>query len=68
MTIDTIFLCFCEDCEENNGVDKPYFMSRKLMEVFMELKHAAGGNFDFNGQSVEAGSKPTVPIGWKFSD
>ena len=31
MAIDTIFLCFCEDCEKNDGVTKPYFMSKGLM-------------------------------------
>ncbi|XP_022187745.2 choline transporter-like protein 1 isoform X2 [Nilaparvata lugens] len=32
MTIDTIFICFCEDCEMNDGISKPYFMSKGLME------------------------------------
>uniref|UniRef100_A0A8D9AGR2 Choline transporter-like protein n=1 Tax=Cacopsylla melanoneura TaxID=428564 RepID=A0A8D9AGR2_9HEMI len=32
MVIDTIFLCFCEDCEINDGESKPYFMSAGLME------------------------------------
>ena len=31
MAIDTIFLCFCEDCEQNDGITKPYFMSKGLM-------------------------------------
>ena len=31
MTVDTIFICFCVDCEEHNGKDKPYFMSIRLM-------------------------------------
>ena len=22
------FLCFCEDCARNDGINKPYFMSR----------------------------------------
>jgi hypothetical protein len=38
MTIDTIFLCFCEDAEENNGADRPYFMSNGLMKVMRDLK------------------------------
>lgn len=38
MTIDTIFLCFCEDSEENDGVDRPYFMSRGLMEFVENSK------------------------------
>ncbi|XP_059470818.1 choline transporter-like protein 1 [Neocloeon triangulifer] len=32
MTIDTIFICFCEDCEMNDNVDRPFFMSEGLME------------------------------------
>jgi hypothetical protein len=31
MTIDAIFICFVEDCDINNGVDRPYFMSKGLM-------------------------------------
>lgn len=32
MAIDTIFVCFCEDMEENDGLSKPYYMSKDLME------------------------------------
>jgi len=33
MSIDTIFLCFCEDSERNDGsCDKPFFMSKRLMK------------------------------------
>lgn len=38
MTIDTIFICFCEDCELNDGITKPYFMSRGLMEFVQNSK------------------------------
>merc|ERR1711916_393867 len=31
MCIDTIFYCFCEDCERNDGsLEKPYYMSPEL--------------------------------------
>ncbi|KAG5877891.1 hypothetical protein JTB14_005130 [Gonioctena quinquepunctata] len=40
MAIDTIFICFCEDCEMNDGVSKPYFMSRGLMEFVENSKKA----------------------------
>ncbi|CAH1787745.1 unnamed protein product [Owenia fusiformis] len=40
MTIDTIFLCFCEDCERNDGVRKPYFMSKGLMAFVENSKEA----------------------------
>lgn len=38
MTIDTIFLCFCEDCERNNGLSRPYYMSQGLMEFVQNSK------------------------------
>lgn len=55
MTVDTIFICFCEDCEQNNGMDRPYFMSKGLMEVMQELKQTAGGTFHFGSHNIEAG-------------
>ncbi|XP_025420805.1 choline transporter-like protein 1 [Sipha flava] len=32
MVIDTIFMCFCEDCNLNDGVTQEYYMSKELME------------------------------------
>jgi solute carrier family 44 protein 1 (choline transporter-like protein) len=40
MTIDTIFMCFCEDCEQNDGIAKPYYMSRNLMEFVQNSKNS----------------------------
>lgn len=40
MSIDTIFLCFCEDCEQNDGINKPYYMSKGLMEFVENSKKA----------------------------
>lgn len=31
MVIDTIFMCFCEDCNMNDGVTQEYYMSKELM-------------------------------------
>lgn len=31
MVIDTIFMCFCEDCNLNDGVTQEYYMSKELM-------------------------------------
>ena len=31
MCIDTIFICFCEDYEINDGEEHPYYMSRGLV-------------------------------------
>lgn len=68
MTIDTIFICFCEDCEQNDGINRPYFMSRGMMEVMQELKNAAGGEFNFGGQNIEAGARPMIPPSHQFSN
>lgn len=41
MAISTIFICFLEDLERNDGsAQKPYFMSKSLMKV-MGKKNAA---------------------------
>ncbi|XP_031830541.2 choline transporter-like protein 1 isoform X2 [Nomia melanderi] len=40
MVIDTIFICFCEDCEKNDGISRPYFMSCGLMEFVENSKKA----------------------------
>ncbi|XP_037801220.1 choline transporter-like protein 1 [Penaeus monodon] len=40
MTIDTLFLCFCEDCERNDGIEKPYYMSKGLMQFVENSKKA----------------------------
>ncbi|CAG9865298.1 unnamed protein product [Phyllotreta striolata] len=33
--VDTLFLCFLEDCERNDGSpEKPYYMSKNLMKIF----------------------------------
>ena len=57
MTIDTIFICYCEDCEENDGISRPYFMSNGLKESFEELKTAAERKFRFGKPvGIEAGN------------
>lgn len=33
MAVDTLFLCFLEDLEVNNGADKPYHMSKGLQRL-----------------------------------
>ncbi|KAL5013102.1 hypothetical protein ScPMuIL_011653 [Solemya velum] len=34
MAVDTLFLCFLEDLERNDGsAEKPYFMSKELMKI-----------------------------------
>merc|ERR1712159_155134 len=36
LTLDTIFLCFCEDQNRNNGRDRPYKSSAKLQKFMRE--------------------------------
>ena len=70
MTVDTMFVCFCEDFEVNNGVTEPFFMSRGLMDVMQKMKTAAGGEFNYLKQNPggEAGQPMITPQGWKFGN
>jgi hypothetical protein len=52
--VSTIFICFCEDLDRNNGKSSPYFMSeslRRIIEHHAQLavgdseKPALGGGF-----------------------
>uniref|UniRef100_A0AAY4DFL1 Choline transporter-like protein n=1 Tax=Denticeps clupeoides TaxID=299321 RepID=A0AAY4DFL1_9TELE len=37
MCVDTLFLCFCEDMERNDGsVERPYYMSSELHEILLK--------------------------------
>ncbi|KAJ3663734.1 hypothetical protein Zmor_007961 [Zophobas morio] len=36
--IDTLFICFCEDSIMNDGISRPYYMSRGLMEFIENSK------------------------------
>ncbi|KAG5279019.1 hypothetical protein AALO_G00105230 [Alosa alosa] len=39
MCVDTLFLCFCEDLERNDGsTERPYFMSPELHEILSKTK------------------------------
>ncbi|KAL6455789.1 hypothetical protein MHYP_G00356400 [Metynnis hypsauchen] len=41
MCVDTLFLCFCEDLERNDGSpERPYFMSPELHEILSTSKAA----------------------------
>ena len=40
MAIDTLFLCFCVDSDKNDGVAKPYYMSKELM-VSCRRRHSS---------------------------
>lgn len=53
MAIDTIFLCFCEDCVHNDGLSKPYYMSRNLME-FVEKSNKAVKAAKWDDSEIQA--------------
>uniref|UniRef100_A0A3Q3JFC9 Choline transporter-like protein n=1 Tax=Monopterus albus TaxID=43700 RepID=A0A3Q3JFC9_MONAL len=41
MCVDTLFLCFLEDLERNDGsVEKPYYMSKNLMKILHKSNKA----------------------------
>ncbi|KAJ8946094.1 hypothetical protein NQ318_010391 [Aromia moschata] len=42
VTMDTILICFCEDCEINDGMARPYAMSKELMEFVDNYKKMLG--------------------------
>ena len=51
MTVDTIFLCYCEDTDKNDGDLLPYFMSADLKEVMDKL--GTSSDQDSDGDKVE---------------
>jgi solute carrier family 44 protein 1 (choline transporter-like protein) len=61
MTVDTIFICFCDDFIENDGASRPYFMSPELMDVMRKLKEEAGGDFNFGGGDYNPQERMILP-------
>ncbi|XP_064605930.1 choline transporter-like protein 1 [Liolophura sinensis] len=62
MVIDTIFICFCEDCEQNDGDTKPYYMSKGLMKYMnaskkMELGRKKKSKTQDNSKSSDEDKK-----------
>ncbi|XP_068607309.1 choline transporter-like protein 2 [Brachionichthys hirsutus] len=55
MCVDTLFLCFCEDLERNDGSsDRPYFMSPGLHEILSKTKRLEDdGDADGDGDGVD---------------
>ena len=60
VTADTILVCFCIDCENNNGVSSSYFMSNELMKSIKDMKECIGGSLNFESQGMASGS--SVPM------
>ena len=52
MAVDTLFLCFLEDLERNDGSkERPYFMSRRLHQILGNMEETARSQ----GRGREAG-------------
>lgn len=43
-SVSTIFLCFCEDVERNNGDSSPYYMSDSLKKLLVHRSEAIVGD------------------------
>lgn len=56
MAIDTLFLCFCEDCQRNDGVQKPYYMSKGLMNFVAKSKRVMGPKTRRRGKKMTESS------------
>ena len=42
MAVDTLFLCFLEDLERNDGTpEKPYYMSKSLRKILGKMEKTA---------------------------
>lgn len=66
MTVDTIFICFCIDLDEHDGVNTEYYMSDGLKKILMEMKAEAGGSFRFGPKVPNEGENgismyPSIP-------
>lgn len=45
MCVDTLFLCFLEDLERNDGSrDRPYYMSKSLLKILGKKNEAPPGD------------------------
>ncbi|KAM7010269.1 choline transporter-like protein 2 [Tautogolabrus adspersus] len=55
MCVDTLFLCFCEDLERNDGSsERPYFMSPELHEILSKTKKLEEDGVDQADSAKEA--------------
>ncbi|KAL7012087.1 hypothetical protein ACKWTF_014619 [Chironomus riparius] len=65
MTVDTVFICYCIDIEENDGEENPYYMSDKLRSVMMGMENPNDGNSeddDGNNMAMQPQPYPGQPM------
>lgn len=61
MSVDTIFLCYCEDVESNDGsASKPYYMSFGLKNVMEQLKECGAKNNTKSDETLMATTNQNV--------
>ncbi|GAB6033333.1 hypothetical protein CHUAL_013100 [Chamberlinius hualienensis] len=58
MSIDTLLVCFCEDCDINDGVSRPYYMDSTLMQ-FVET---AGNKLSRSNSKVGPTPQTTTDV------
>ncbi|KAL7013241.1 hypothetical protein ACKWTF_015289 [Chironomus riparius] len=56
VTADTILVCFCIDCENNNGLSSSYFMSNEIMKSIKDMKECVGGSLNVESGGMATGS------------
>ncbi|XP_046893884.1 choline transporter-like protein 2 isoform X3 [Hypomesus transpacificus] len=63
MCVDTLFLCFCEDLERNDGsVERPYFMSATLHDILWENKAPETGDQEASLPLRSSSQEVQVPL------
>ena len=65
MAVDTLFLCFLEDLERNDGTpEKPYYMSKNLRKILGKLeKTARRENYHMVKSPADQPKSPTKRTG-----
>ena len=58
--LDTIFLCFCDDQERNNGDDRPYYSSVKLQQYMNSAVNPNRSTKDARKSSSETNNAPSI--------
>jgi hypothetical protein len=64
MAVDSIFICYCVDRRENDGMSSPYYMSPKLqkaMDGYSNFKNDEDGESDSNPEEMGM-IEPNDPI------
>lgn len=64
MAVDTLFICFLIDCENNDGFERPYYMSkglRKLLNYTQNVSPQSALGPPKRSQKAKLAAKPSAP-------